>query len=185
MKSNWCCRLFQTLQSSALTLNCLQNLNNSLNVSVMWSKLLSLLWSWAWCVQCSLRMFTSLGFPGVCLPLLDHQCGYNLDKSTQTTWKHNIHPKHSPRSTLCFILLFAAALFPNRCVTTSQEVAPLPSLFLKATQHLLWVWSLKKEKKRNFSEWWKWSWLQMALREAERRGVSKQMVERRADGCSV
>lgn len=41
------------------------------------------------------------------------------------------------------------------------------------------------EFKKDFSERWKWSWLQMALSRAERRGVSKQMVERRADGCSV
>lgn len=94
----------------------------------------------------------SLWFPGVCLPLLDQQCSYSLNKSTHTTCEHNIHPEHSPPSILRFILLLAADLFPNRRVTTSQEVAALPSLFLKATQHLLWVQSLKKTSQSDGSE---------------------------------
>lgn len=97
-------------------------------------------------------LMCSLWFPGVCLPLLDQQCSYSLNKSTHTTCEHNIHPEHSPPSILRFILLLAADLFPNRRVTTSQEVAALPSLFLKATQHLLWVQSLKKTSQSDGSE---------------------------------
>lgn len=105
---------------------------------------------WARCDHDDLMR--SLWFPDVCLPLLDQQRSYSLDKSTHTTCEHNIHPEHSPPSILRFILLLAADLFPNRRVTTSQEVAALPSLFLKATQHLLWVQSLKKTSQSDGSE---------------------------------